>query len=128
VDAGTIRLSPDEKLLYMVNNESGTVTAAFFNAASGTLTPGCTSPTLQGFNGRPWFGSIATRDTQGTGTVLYVAEFGRFTELYTPPSAIGILTITSDGSSCTIAESPNSPVLLTLPGALSLGAYPPRPF
>ena len=44
VDAATVRLSPDGTILYMVNSESGTVTAAFFNTATGFLTPGCTSP------------------------------------------------------------------------------------
>jgi 6-phosphogluconolactonase (cycloisomerase 2 family) len=128
VDAGTVRLSPDGKLLYMVNNESGTVTAAFFDGNTGILTPGCTSPTLRGFNDRAWYGSVATRDTEGTGTVLYVAEFGRFTELHTPPAAIGILTISSNGNSCTLQESVNSPAMLGFPGMMSLGAYPPRPY
>jgi hypothetical protein len=60
--------------------------------------------------------------------VLYVVEFGRFTDVYSPPSAVGILTITVNGSTCTLAESPNSPVAVPLSGALSLGAYPPRPY
>ena len=128
VDAGTVRLSPDGTLLYMVNSESGTVSAAFFNTATGLLTPGCTSPVLQGFNSRPWYGQVVTRDTTGTGKVLYVAEFGRGIDEQTNPSAIGILTITVNGHSCTLAESPNSPVMLTWPGTLSIGAYPPRPY
>ncbi len=128
VDAATVRLSPDGTLLYMVNTESGTVTAAFFNTSTGLLTPGCVSAPLQGFNTRPWFGEVVTRDTTGTGKVLYVAEFGRYIDERAPQSAIGILTVTSDGKTCTLAESPNSPVLLTWPGALSLGAYPPRPY
>ncbi len=128
VDAGTVRLSPDGTLLYMVNSESGTVTAAFFNTATGLLTPGCTSAPLQGFNTRPWYGQVVTRDTTGTGKVLYVAEFGRYIDEQTPRSAIGILTIAVNGNKCTLTESPNSPQVLTWPGALSLGAYPPRPY
>lgn len=129
VDAGNVHLSPDGTILYFVSNESGTVSAAFFNTATGLLTPGCTSAPLQGFNSqRPWYGQIVTRDTSGTGKVLYVAEFGRFIDERTPRSAIGILTISVNGNSCTISESPNSPVLLPWPGALSLGAYPPRPY
>ncbi len=128
VDAGDVHLSPDGTLLYAVNNESGTVTAAFFNTATGLLTRGCVSPVLQGFNTRPWYGQIVTRDTTGTGKVLYVAEFGRSIDEQRVQSAIGILTITVNGNSCTLAESPNSPVILTWPGTLSLGAYPPRPY
>jgi 6-phosphogluconolactonase (cycloisomerase 2 family) len=128
VDAANIRLSPDQKLIYMVNNESGSVTAAFFNAATGAVTAGCVSPALQGFNTRPWFGGIVTRDTTGSGGVLYVAEFGRFIEEHTPASAIGILTVTVNGNTCTLTESPNSPVILDFPGTLSIEAFPPRPF
>jgi len=130
VDAGTVRLSPDQSLLYVTNNESGTVMAFFFYPSTGGLIKGCTSAPLQGFNGRPWYGSVVTRDTTGTGNVLYVAEFGRDqSEInHGPSSAIGILTINSKGGSCTLTESSNSPVLLSFPGALTLGAYPPRPF
>lgn len=128
VDAGAIRLSPDEKLLYMVNSEGGTVTAAFFDAKTGILRPGCTSPALRGFNDRAWFGGIAMRDTTGTGTVLYVVEFGRQTELHNPPSAIGILTVTSDGNTCQLTEAPSSPAILFVPGTLSIGVFPARPF
>ena len=47
VDAGDVHLSPDGTLLYAVNNESGTVTAAFFNTATGLLTKGCTSSSAE---------------------------------------------------------------------------------
>jgi DNA-binding beta-propeller fold protein YncE len=130
VDAGTIRLSPDESLLYISNNEGGTVTAAFFDAGTGNITRGCTSATLSGFNGRPWLGSVVTRDTTGTGNVLYVAEFGRdYLEIdHGPASALGILDVTSNGTSCTLRETRTSPVTMYLPGVLSIGVYPPRPF
>jgi hypothetical protein len=128
VDAGDVHLSPDGTLLYMVNNESGTVTAAFFNTATGLLTKGCTSAPLRNFNFLPWYGMIVTRDTTGTGKVLYVAEFGRFVDEQGPPSAIGILTIAVNGNSCTLTEAPGSPVNVPLTGTLSLGAYPPRPY
>ena len=129
-DAGAVRLSPDQSLLYIANSESGTVTAAFFDPATGVVRPGCTSPTLRGFNGRPWLGSVATRDTAGNGGLVYVAEFGRDqNEInHGPASEIGILTITSNGSSCTLSETATSPVSLGFPGALSIGVYPPRPF
>jgi hypothetical protein len=130
VDAGAVRLSPDESLLYIANSESGTVTAAYFNPTTGAITHGCTSKTLQGFNFRPWLGSVVSRDTTGTGNVLYVAEFGRdYLEInHGPASAIGILTVTSNGRACTLTEASTSPVQLVYPGALSIGVYPPRPF
>ncbi len=130
VDAGAVRLSPDQSLLYMANSESGTVAAAFFNATTGKITKGCVSPTLQGFNYLPWLGSVATRDTTGTGNVLYVVEFGRdYIEVnHGPASAIGIVTVTSNGTSCTLSEATSSPIQMIYPGALSLGVYPPRPF
>jgi hypothetical protein len=127
-DAGDVHLGPDGTLLYAVNNESGTITASFFNAATGLLTKGCTSPVLRNFNFLPWNGQIMTRDTTGTGTVLYVAEFGRYIDEVTPNSAIGILTVTVNGNSCTLVESSGSPVTIPVPGTLSIGVYPPRPY
>jgi hypothetical protein len=128
-NSAAIRLSPDQSLLYIANSEGGSVTAAFFNKASGKVTPGCASP-LIGFNGRPWLGSVVTRDTTGTGNVLYVAEFGRdYLEIdHGPSSAIGVLTITSNGKTCTLTEATGSPQLTSFPGTLSIGVYPPRPF
>ena len=130
VDAGAIRLSPDASLLYIANSEAGSVTAAFFDKTTGVATRGCISPTLIGFNALPWLGSVVTRDTTGTGNLLYVDEFGRDTvePNHGVPSQIGILTITSDGKSCALAETSTSPVPLIYPGALSIAVYPPRPF
>lgn len=130
VDAGAIRLSPDQSLIYMANSESGTVAAAFFNASTGKITTGCTSPTLIGFNGRPWLGSVVTRDATGTGNVLYVVEFGRdyLEPNHGPASEVGVLNVTSNGTSCTLTEASNSPVTLYSPGVLSIGVYPPRAF
>jgi 6-phosphogluconolactonase (cycloisomerase 2 family) len=130
VDAGYIRLSPDESLLYIANSEGGSVTAAFFNRNTGVVTPGCASPTLRSFNSRPWLGSVVTRDTAGTGGVVYVAEFGRdHLEInHGLSSQVGILTVTSNGSSCSLTETATSPVDLSTPGVLSIGVFPPRPF
>lgn len=129
-DAGSIRLSPDQSLLYITNNESGTVTAAFFDSHHGKLRKGCVSSALSGFNGRPWYGSVVARDTTGTGNLLYVSEYGRdLTEInHGASSAIGLLGVTSDGTTCTLTETNTSPVLMTFPGTLSLGVYPPRTF
>jgi hypothetical protein len=120
-NSASVWLSPDESLLYIGNSQGGSVTAAFFNKATGQVSTGCYSQVLNGFY-NPWayVGSLATRDTTGTGGVLYVAEFG---------SSIGIVTVHSDGASCTLTESPLSPVPDgSSDGLLSIQVYPPRPF
>ena len=121
VNSATVRLSPDESLIYIGNSQSGYITAAFFNKSTGKVTPGCASQQLNGFY-NPWsyIGELATRDTTGTGNVLYAAEFG---------SSIAILTVTSTGTTCTLTESSASPVLDELSGGLlSIQTFPPRPF
>jgi len=119
-----VRLSPDESMLYVSNSDGGTVSAAFFNKQSGRVTRGCTSPTLHEFY-NPWgfVASLATRDTSGTGGLLYVAEFG-FTE-----SFIAMVEVQSDGITCTLSEPSTSPVEDLLSGGLlSIQVFPPRPF
>jgi hypothetical protein len=121
INSSTVRLSPDQSLIYIGNSQSGNITAAFFNKNTGKVTPGCASARLSGFY-NPWsyIGSLATRDTTGTGGVLYAAEFG---------SSIAIITVTSDGHTCTLTESAASPVGDDLsPGLLSIQVFPPRPF
>ncbi len=121
VNSATARLSPDESLIYIGNSQNGYVTAAFFNRNTGKVTGGCNSPQLANFY-NPWayVGSLQTRDTTGTGNVLYVAEFG---------SSIGIVNVTSTGTACTLTESAASPVTDDLsPGLLSIQVFPPRPF
>ena len=120
-NAASARLSPDESLLYIGNSQGGSVTAAFFNKNTGKVSPGCYSGVLNGFY-EPWayVGSVVTRDPTGTGGVLYVAEFG---------SSIGILEVSSNGTTCTLTESPNSPIPdNSSPGLLSIQVFPPRPF
>jgi len=124
VNSGSIRLSPDQTMIFMGNSDGGSVAAAFFDTRSGKVSGGCTSPPLAGFY-NPWafVGSVVTRDTTGTGGVLYVAEYG-FAGSY-----IGILNIASDGSTCTLTESSASEVPASLSdGLLSIAVYPPRSF
>jgi hypothetical protein len=120
-NSASVWLSPDETLLYIGNSQGGSVTAAFFNAQTGKITSGCTSGTMNGFY-NPWayVGAVVTRDPTGSGNVLYVAEFG---------SSIGILEVQSNGRTCTLTESPNSPVADdSSDGLLSIQVFPPRPF
>lgn len=123
-NSGSIRLSPDESMIFMGNNDGGSVSAVFFDKRTGKVSAGCQSPSLGGFY-NPWafVGSVATRDTTGSGGVLYVAEYG-FTGSY-----IGILNINTNGTTCTLTESPNSGVAdLLSDGLLSITVFPPRPF
>jgi 6-phosphogluconolactonase (cycloisomerase 2 family) len=121
VNSATVRLSPDESLLYIGNSQSGTITAAFFNKNTGAVSPGCSSQQLKNFYD-PWtyIGALVTRDTTDTGNVLYAAEFG---------SSIAIVNVTSTGTTCTLTEAASSPVTdEASPGLLSIQVYPPRPF
>jgi hypothetical protein len=121
VNSSTVRLSPDESLIYIGNSQNGYVAAAFFNKTTGTVAAGCSSQQLTNFY-NPWsyVGSLQTRDTTGTGNVLYVAEFG---------SSIGIVNVTSTGTACTLTEAAGSPVTdNSSPGLLSIQVIPPRPF
>ncbi len=121
VNSATVRLSPDESLIYIGNSQSGNVTAAFFDKNTGKVLPGCASQALNGFYiGWSYIGSLVTRDTTGTGNVLYVAEFG---------SSIAILNVASTGTTCALTESSASPIGDDLSsGLLSIQVFPARPF
>jgi len=122
-NSNNVRLSPDGTLLYITNNNSGQVMAAFFDPAKGTISPGCISAQLNGFDSAfSYLSGAVTQQTRGTGSVLYVAEFGE-------PSAIAVIDVGVRGRRCTLNEAAGSPILdpnsLNL---LSIGVYPPRPF
>lgn len=124
VNSASIRLSPDESLVYISNNEVGSVAAAFFNRTTGRVSGGCSSPSLAGFF-NPWAfsGGLATRDNTGTGGVLYVAEYNG------DGSSIGVVNIASNGTLCGLTESTASQVQdPSSPGLLSITTYPPRSF
>lgn len=123
INSSNILLSPDETLLYVSNNQSGTVTAAFFDKTTGKLTKGCVSRPLRGFVADwSYLASLAFEQTTGTGGIVYVAEYGA-------PSSIGMVNVKSASGKCTLTESSHSPVAdANSPGLLSIGAFPPRPF
>ena len=123
INSSNVLLSPDESLLYITNNQSATVTAAFFDKSTGKLSKGCVTRPLKGFV-KDWsyVASLALEETTGTGGVLYVAEYGA-------PSSIAEIDVKSSGGKCTLTESAKSPALdPNSPGLLSIGAFPPRPF
>src|SRR5580658_8618573 len=123
LNASNILLSPDETLLYISNNQSGKITAAFFDKSTGTLSKGCVSRYLKGFvTDWAYTASLALEETTGTGGMIYVAEYGN-------PSSIGEVKVNSSAGKCTLMESPKSPIAdPNSPGLLSIGAFPPRPF
>ena len=123
LSSSNILLSPDETLLYISNNQSGTITAAFFDKSTGKLSKGCVSRFLKGFVTHwSYTASLALEETTGTGGVVYVAEYGA-------PSSIGEINVKSASGKCTLTESSKSPVSdPNSPGLLSIGAFPPRPF
>jgi hypothetical protein len=116
-------LSPDETLLYISNSSSGQVSAAFFDKTTGRITRGCVSQRLNGFyNGWVYAGRVGTALTTGTGSVLYVPEFGG-------PSSIGIVNVQVSNGKCSLTEAPGSPVSEPNSSALiSIGVYPARQF
>jgi hypothetical protein len=123
LNASNILLSPDETLLYISNNQSGKITAAFFDKSTGTLSKGCVSRYLKGFvTDWAYTASLALEETTGTGGMIYVAEYGN-------PSSIGEVKVNSSAGKCTLTESSKSPIAdPNSPGLLSIGAFPPRPF
>jgi 6-phosphogluconolactonase (cycloisomerase 2 family) len=123
INSSNILLSPDETLLYISNNQGGTITAAFFDKSTGKLRKGCVSRFLKGFvSNWSYVAALALEQTTGTGGMVYVAEYGA-------PSSIGEIKIKSALGKCTLTESSKSPVAdPNSPGLLSIGAFPPRPF
>lgn len=105
-NAGSVRLSPDERVLYVSNSSGGRVTAAFFDAARGTVRPGCVSDPLRGFYTRfTHIGGVATQLPSGAGGLLYVPEFDAG-----GGSAIGIVQFSMSPGGCTLREVSGSPV------------------
>ena len=118
----SIILSPDQTLLYIANTNVGKVTAAFFNASTGKVSRGCTSAKLRGFPGDWQFlASPVTELNTGTGSVLYLAEYG-------PSAGIAIVNVSSSGGKCTLTEAAASPLQAPTTTLLSIGVYPPRQF
>jgi len=117
------QLSPDGTLIYIPNTGNGKVTAAFFDQTTGKVTPGCVSSTLKGFDSNWTFlSSPVTELNTGTGSLLYVAEFGSI-------SGIAMINVTSSGGKCTLTEAATSPVQApNTTVLLSIGVYPPRGF
>jgi hypothetical protein len=122
-NSNNVRLSPDGTLLYIVNTTFGSVSAAFFDKTTGAVTQGCMSGKLKGFDDAwAYLSSPVTQLNSGTGSVLYVAEFGG-------QSGVAALNITSSAGKCTLKEATGSPFIdPNTTNLLSIGVYPPRSF
>lgn len=123
INSSNILLSPDETLLYVVNTQGDTLSAAFFNATTGKLTPGCISGSLKGYvSDWSYLGGLSLQTNTGTGNVVYVAEFGT-------TSGIAMINVTSANGQCSLTEMTGSPALdPNSTGLLSIGTFPPRTF
>jgi hypothetical protein len=123
ISSSNVLLSPDETILYISNTQGDSVTAAFFDHDTGTITKGCRSGPLKGYvSGWSYLGAMALQQINGNGGGVYVAEFGA-------PSGIAILNLTVSGSTCTLKEPQDSPVSDDYSfGLLSVGRFPPRSF
>lgn len=121
-NSSAVRLSPDEKLLFVTNDSVGQVSVAFFDNTTGKVRTGCTSPSLKGFYTRfAYTGGVVFQTSSGSGGLIYVPEFSG-----SGKQLIGVLQFTPNGASCTLTETANSPVVNSNQFAyvLSLAAYP----
>jgi hypothetical protein len=123
ISASNILLSPDETMLYISDTQGDRVSAAFFNANTGVLTPGCASGLLKGYSSNwSYLGALALASATGNGGGVYVAEFGN-------PGTIAMIEVQSSGGKCYMKEAPHSPKMdPNSAGLLSIGNFPPRPF
>lgn len=122
-NSSNILLSPDETLLYVSNTQGDAITALFFDAGTGKVSPGCTSGKLRGYS-RDWsyLASLALEKSSGTGGIVYAAEFGS-------ENGIAMIQVSSTGGKCTLKESSKSPISdPDSPGLLSIENFPPRSF
>jgi hypothetical protein len=126
MNSSNVELSPDERLIYVSNNQGGTVTAVFFDKTTGVVSAGCVSGVLRGFNSKWSYGGAVAlaNNASGTGGVVYLAESGKG-----GASSIGIVAVKSNGTTCSLTEAKASPASdRASPGLLSIDSYPPRLF
>ncbi|HSZ61954.1 MAG TPA: beta-propeller fold lactonase family protein [Terriglobales bacterium] len=123
ISSSNVMLSPDETVLYVINTQGASVTAFFFNAATGALSGGCQSARVSG-QSTDWsyLASLGLASETGNGGGVYVAEFGA-------PSAIALMSLTVNGQTCSMHEVRGSPFAdPNSQGLLSIATFPPRSF
>jgi hypothetical protein len=69
-------------------------------------------------------GNIGLQLPSGAGGLLYIPEFGS-----NGTSSIGLVQFTASGTSCTLTDTPNSPVnnATDIAALLSVAVFPSRP-
>jgi len=123
ISSSNVILSPDEAMLYIINTQGDTVSAVFFDKATGQVSPGCRSRRLSGISQNwSYLAGAALINQSGNGGGVYVAEFGS-------DPGIATVTLTSSGHTCSLQEASGSPTPdLNSHGLLSIGVFPPRSF
>jgi hypothetical protein len=123
ISSSNIMLSPDETVLYVVNTQGASVSAMFFNAATGVLSGGCKSKTVGGQSADwSYLAGLGLASQTGNGGGVYVAEYGN-------PSGIALVSLTLKGQTCSLQEVKGSPFAdPDSLGLLSIGTFPPRSF
>jgi Lactonase, 7-bladed beta-propeller len=123
ISSSNIMLSPDETVLYVANTQGASISAMFFNAATGVLSGGCKSKTVSGQSADwSYLAGLGLASQTGNGGGVYVAEYGN-------PSGIALVNLTVKGQTCSMQEVKGSPFAdPNSLGVLSIGAFPPRSF
>jgi hypothetical protein len=124
------RLSPDESLIHMGGGE-----AAFFDKNTGVVTDGCFISLKDPMEGRTfewWFetGVAFADNASGNGSTVYVNENTAVPGSEGNDQYVGFYNVVSNGTSCTLTESPQSNVEMQSTSA-DLGTsatWPPRAF
>ena len=123
ISSSTIKLSPDENILYVVNTQGDSVSAYYFDRKTGVLTHGCKSDPIRGQSSAwSYLAGVALIDQTGSGGGVYVAEFSG-------ASAIAMVRFKQTGGACIMKEALDSPFSdVNSMGLLSIGTYPPPSF
>jgi 6-phosphogluconolactonase (cycloisomerase 2 family) len=123
ISSSNIMLSPDETMLYVINTQGASVSALFFNKATGGLTTGCSANNIRGLSvNYSYLVGLAPISNTGNGGGVYFAEFGS-------TSGVGMVNLTASAGTCSLAEAAASPFNdPNTGGLLSIGSFPPRAF
>jgi 6-phosphogluconolactonase (cycloisomerase 2 family) len=123
ISSSNVMLSPDETMLYVVNTQGAAVSAVYFDAASGTLSGGCTSGRVKGESANwSYLAGMALASQTGNGGGVYVAEYGS-------TSGLALVSLSVSGQQCSLEEVKSSPFVdPNSRGLLSLVTFHPRSF
>jgi hypothetical protein len=116
ISSSNILLSPDQKVLYVVDTQGDAVTAFAFEKNTGTLRYGCKSAPIRGQSSSwSYLVHAALVSDTGTGGGVYVAEFGS-------TSGIALIHFNVANGACTLQEDSASPFVdPNSTGLLSIG-------